>query len=62
MAAVIAAAFHLVIGVSLAFSGIVIPSLTRNITSNETGTGEIIATKAETSWIGEIRLTLINYC
>lgn len=54
MAAVIAAGFHLVIGLSLAFSAIVIPSLTRNVTNNETDSGEITATKAECSWIGKI--------
>lgn len=52
MAAVIAAGFHLVIGLSLSFSAIMIPDLTRNIT-NETDTGEIIATKTECSWIGK---------
>lgn len=53
MAAVAAASFHLVIGISLAFSAIVVPDLTRNITNNETDSGEITADKTECSWIGK---------
>lgn len=52
MAAVAAAAFHLVIGISLAFSAIVVPDLSRNVTGNETDDGEITATTTECSWIG----------
>ncbi|XP_050302173.1 facilitated trehalose transporter Tret1-like isoform X2 [Anthonomus grandis grandis] len=46
-AAAIAASYHIVVGIALAYSAILIPSI-----SNETSTdGEIYATKTESSWI-----------
>ncbi|XP_030759652.1 facilitated trehalose transporter Tret1-like [Sitophilus oryzae] len=47
--AAIAASFHFVVGVSLAYSAILIPHLNTNFT-NQTS-DDIIATKTETSWI-----------
>lgn len=54
IAGVIATGFHVVLGFSFAFSGIMIPDLIRNVTNNETDSGEILATKTESAWAGKI--------
>nr|CAI5845331.1 unnamed protein product [Callosobruchus analis] len=58
MAAFIAAGYHIVVGISLAYSAILIPALDRNVT-NGTDDGEITATKTECSWIASVLVIII---
>ncbi|KAJ8941214.1 hypothetical protein NQ314_010462 [Rhamnusium bicolor] len=58
LAAIIVASYHIVVGVSLAFSAILIPNLEPNIT-NGNNTNEITATKAECSWIASVIVIVV---
>ncbi|KAG5886187.1 hypothetical protein JTB14_036055 [Gonioctena quinquepunctata] len=58
MAAFIAAAYHIAVGISLAYSGILIPALDRNVT-NDTDDNELRATKSECSWIGNVVVIVV---
>ncbi|CAH1954380.1 unnamed protein product [Acanthoscelides obtectus] len=58
LAAFIAAGYHIVVGISLAYSAILIPALDRNVT-NGTDDGEITATKTECSWIASVLVIII---
>ncbi|KAJ8984016.1 hypothetical protein NQ317_012239, partial [Molorchus minor] len=62
-AAMIVALYHIVVGVSLAYSAILIPSLDRNVTdgnsTNSSDSGEIIATKDECSWIASVVVIVV---
>lgn len=48
-AASIAASYHIVVGLGFAYSAILIPNLNVN---GSNSTGQIFATKTESSWIG----------
>nr|XP_023028308.1 facilitated trehalose transporter Tret1-2 homolog [Leptinotarsa decemlineata] len=58
MAAFIAAAYHIAVGISLAYSGILIPALDRNDT-NDTGDDELRASKSECSWIASVVVIVV---
>ncbi|CAG9772328.1 unnamed protein product [Ceutorhynchus assimilis] len=52
-AASIAASYHIVVGISLAYSGILIPNLVPHA-NNVTSDIQIVASTSETSWIGMV--------
>lgn len=53
IAGLIATGFHVLLGFSFAFSGIMVPDLLRNVTGNETDSGEIVASETDCAWTGK---------
>lgn len=51
IAAALAASYHIVVGIGMAYSAILIPSLVLDA-SNVTSSDQIVATRTESSWIG----------
>ncbi|KAJ8917393.1 hypothetical protein NQ315_002417 [Exocentrus adspersus] len=58
LAAIIVASYHIVVGISLAYSAILIPSLDPNNTEFRAEDG-IVATKAESSWIASVIVIVV---
>lgn len=59
MAAMMAASLHIAVGLSLSFSGILVPALDKDLQNGTDTDGQLYATKDESAWIASVVVIIV---